>query len=1372
MTHNIVAQFSSSLNTNGTFKEYPVVVGSVFNEEYSETLDSATIILSQVAENDRLTNIKPYDFVRVFDKSTNYNPLTGKYEFDHVYLLDSFEEKENNINENIYGYTINLMSQTKFLEKIQCPNLMVSHEVKDGVIHKKTIIKKINEYMELFIPKIKFSSGDGIWSYEPLIKFDAIRNLVGTATTFLSESDYINNNPYRRQYTQDINKNYDRSVSEYSFETDLSGIATSFDSIGRKLVGIVINDITCDDSDYISKEAYMDSNWVLHFNGTRTPSAQGMDTTHFSFDLTLLGGDLGKVSVPFEIKKIIYLPSNVDTNKIEKIKLSFSGDLTFSNAYVEIGSEDRILTFHGLNDYYYGIYPNVRTSTTTIIYEYFSIVDSKWNKFDVPCADLPFNVPTLRQLLTTLMQQVGCIPVVKDRNLSFLDFQLNAIPFNAPANTINYIRRGLSSDSYVNSLVNISNNVLDSENEVVCETLGFRNYSEDLLKQQGGLKLETKLPIYKVNNLILNFLGTAYVSFPSINKTRLGDGTLSSNFWECHLKDYVTDNKYDDVIRNYNSNKLLRMENPVDDIANCVLSITRDAPESGNNDTIEIKIRCYPMYLSNSKFHAYRVNDNRYYRTHSGTISDTSADNDNETYTVTSSSDLFNIFFNRGTGANADNAFVIVEIIFHYETINGEQKTVSGMKFVDSTFSTTKRTTSAFKIDITPLLVEQSIRGMLDNNFNKMVSNYEAGKINTLEDLAKYVYGTIGYSIGSNSISGFSEIYTVGHTTALGWIDTSKTYIENIMNFIQSKSLFRYDEEELSDLIGQNKKYDIPYVEEDIENIYGIKNNFFQIQHPTLFTPTGIINFVTLTFNIKYQPLNSFNMSYVKTVEDIDVPLEQFDSNASGITDFDRLSIHEQEQVDRIGNETLTINQRTINYNDIQKFNNGPLKYNRDSISYIVFKRSFTINNNFFNASYIASKDAVLKDYFTSIRTKYRAYQYVDYSQSILRKEKDIVYVRIAKNYYDGDDKIWFGNLSTTRANSIKGVYNLISNIGGLSRKKLTYVCENGTNSNGAIETTKNDLSIITTSKTMALIYEQADNTGSGTYIANDDFDTSNDWNYKIGGVPQSWQIWDTETYNVAHYVCYTTYIDFYEFEDTTNPSKILELSETAMRFIIKDVVYPRLALSPIVEEEIFDIQTGDNVNLLVTSNNKGDLTRTFYKDVAERINHTVEFIYYNPNNDFIFGELFIRSCPFLLNENSTIFPNCMTTDDPGYELKEEPHEEYSIIDNITDYVELKTDGPVPYLLVKWGNSSSLGFKICNKIKRTGFYTLVRDIAILRRSSLEETESKFYFVLNDTKTDYVMSEKNGILYRRYTVKNSNENNFEMYVRKTTPIYSE
>lgn len=1272
MTNNIVAYFSCSLNIDGTFKEYRVVAGSVFNEEYSETLDSATIRLSQIPKEDRLVNIKPYDFVRVFDKSGN----TG---FDKIYLVDNFNEKEININEHIFAYTINLMSETKLLEKIQCPNVAITHKVNsDGTTTKKTIYQLIKQYMDLYVPKIKYSSDGTSWSYQPLI----------------------------------------------TYPTD----------------------------------------------------------------------------------------------------------------------------------------PN----------------SAFYKKFDYTAADMGFGSPTLRQLLTTIMQQVGCIPTVHNRVLGFLDFQDDAEPFGngdyTVNNTVNLISRSLSSDSFVNNLVNISSNVLDSGNEVISETLCFRDKNTVLLKQKENLYLETSFPIYKVNKCLFHAPGkyTGYISssygcfyvgtagaYPALyyNQNTISDGTATVTF-SCN---FVNSSYYNVSIFNHK-----------------IYFLGRDTT-TGNY-----------YIISDAAFNDF-VLDSSTTSQHTETYDSMQVTTQNRSFTFSDLSSNIVGFFISGqfSGDNGVHSFAFVKFddaddnIYYWNVRASdnipyghgpdyvEHAAVAGYKMLFSGLRTW---------DITRLVVENGVRQLLERDFTKMNQQLAANKLNDytvdkVEYLSKYVYGTVGYSIGSKQISGFSDVYNVGSTTMLGWITKEYTYIENILNILQYD--FFCEEEILLNKFEFFKYMPITFgISNATVNYPSILSRgtlidyVFNYYNPTNNSFSGSPFFSSCFVDLYYQPLNSFNLAYSKSKEDIDVPLQQYDGNASGLTDFDRLSIHEQEQVDRVGNETLSINQRTNNFADIQKFDNGPLIFmddtNRDGsintgdkgIEYIIFKYSYTIKNNCFDVSYIGAKDAVLKNYFTSIRTKYRAYQYVDYSQSTLRKERDTFYIRISSDWYRGDDKIWLGNYQNGSGNQFTDVGCFMYDLSNGTKNPVSYECENDTGLiyNGLAgttsenQTTKNSVSLITTNNMMGIVYEHVDNVGAGPYIA----DITNDQN--LGGIPQSWQIWGSD-YSTKHLVSYVSYIDFYS----------MGTNETADVNEVKDYI-SRWQKAPIVDDDFIDLTSSDYNIFSVCDDNSvepnGDipdgLKRTFYKDDAECINHTVQFIYYAPNNDVLFGEDFISGTPvvgrfnnrfyrvygsndFELNVEShnipsgdTLLANRETTatfslnksnidqgpTGQGFQ-KYYVHLEYNIptelvatkdkftirtndvqvsgatlvsgepfevayddyaklitismyitsgdVTNLhisvpytyledesfcNDYIRFSTEAypgsvPLDRYNVVWHGYKAI--KLCSYDYDT---QKIKDIVVFKNPNDGTLATTFFFTINDTKTDYVLSSQNNILYRRYLVRTS------------------
>lgn len=171
-------------------KVYPLVQGATFSDEFNETLDSGSIIISNVSKLD----IKPYDDVIVFDSqkidvkgwSKRYNDLGGKPKFFYKHLLihqisreetflgnetGEFDEFGQPIVENIrYEYKIELCSETKKLETIQLPNVSVTQPVKEA--RRKTVKELALQFLEVYNIKEKIANNDGTYKLVNKYEFD------------------------------------------------------------------------------------------------------------------------------------------------------------------------------------------------------------------------------------------------------------------------------------------------------------------------------------------------------------------------------------------------------------------------------------------------------------------------------------------------------------------------------------------------------------------------------------------------------------------------------------------------------------------------------------------------------------------------------------------------------------------------------------------------------------------------------------------------------------------------------------------------------------------------------------------------------------------------------------------------------------------------------------------------------------------------------------------------------------------------------------------------------------------------------------------------------------------------------------------------
>ena len=882
-------------------KDYHVVSGAVYNEEYNETLDSLAIVLDNVAKADRL-QIHPYDFVRVQN-------IGDGLPFNVEMLVDNWVESEENIAQHIYKYQINLMSETKLLEKTQCPNIAITHSEIEG---KKDIFEKISQFFQLYVPKVKMKASDTKWAYKHLYELD---------------------------------------------------------------------------------EA--------------------------------------------------------------SLKAKFQG---------------------------------------------------------VPCADMTMQMPTLRQLFTNLMSQVGCIPVIKERKLTYLDLAKEATTFDIGAKGVNKVQRSNSSDSYVNALESQNDQLLDTDNKIISETLGFRDRNNVIIKQTENLKLETSFPIYKVNKFTLRM--------PS---------QIASFFYT----------------RNVNYNK-----EPTNELPRFTIEVSSDRKSillkynglSGVTYHIEMPTIVYVGLRKDQEPTYVNVNNYDDFDVQGGSIV-------TKSYALPSgvSTNDYMWFKSKCNGKQMNVRLLAIDDIILLNVDNENVQVTQGLS----------NTYGYLKNDLTQNIVENGKRKLLDTDYRTMP---KTASETSVQEVAKWVYGTIGYSIGTKTISGFSQTYSFKNV----WWEESKTYFENIANLIINGDR-KYGSEHFDDaLISKWRKH------------LGGYDGILELR-ATAYSST----FASSIFDIEYQPLNSVTFKTYK--EETPIEYTQLDGTASGLTDFDRFSKNLQEKVDRLGNEVMSINQTTDEATSLQSLNS-------DYDDHICFKRTIALANNYVQATYALSKDYVIKNYFTSITTKYRAYEHVDYSQSTLRKEHKNVFVTIDTENHQGE--------SDTIAFYEEPVVTFLKGLLPYEKGKgLRYAIEQGESEDGALETAKYDLSAVTCDNAILLSYESPDNVGAGSYLKSPFVDTD------LGGVTQTNQIWGKK-YNEKRFVGFVDYLPYYE-------STGADLFNKAC----KTPLYP------------------DNAEAIenVVMSSKGEWVQ--YKDEAERINMSVQLTYVNKASEYLaFTEELLKNMPYIDN--------------------------------------------------------------------------------------------------------------------------------------------
>lgn len=119
-----------TITINGKDYSKHLINGYTIKETLTEELDSANIILSCVEK----TNFDPFDKVLINEHGHNY-----------AFIVDTYVENKISNNPELYEYNIQLISETKVLERIILPNLKITKPKYDSAI------KKMGNYLDFLL---------------------------------------------------------------------------------------------------------------------------------------------------------------------------------------------------------------------------------------------------------------------------------------------------------------------------------------------------------------------------------------------------------------------------------------------------------------------------------------------------------------------------------------------------------------------------------------------------------------------------------------------------------------------------------------------------------------------------------------------------------------------------------------------------------------------------------------------------------------------------------------------------------------------------------------------------------------------------------------------------------------------------------------------------------------------------------------------------------------------------------------------------------------------------------------------------------------------------------------------------------------------
>lgn len=318
------------------------------------------------------------------------------------------------------------------------------------------------------------------------------------------------------------------------------------------------------------------------------------------------------------------------------------------------------------------------------------------------------------------------------------------------------------------------------------------------------------------------------------------------------------------------------------------------------------------------------------------------------------------------------------------------------------------------QFDITDFIVEAQYRNLLNPTYTTTTlpnpnRTNETTKQQSIQNAVQYQIMTLAFNRGQKNIDGWGygwSFYDPGSTLgALGWVQTQLTFLENLINFLGY--LYPYgqgrDANDVQNLLPGNwtladSGNEPSSWQNDYLPSFVIAPN--QGRGQSNDTSSLTMKLKSLLFKLDYQPLSSARVKINKKGEFNEEYATTDNQNTSMVvleTDGDNC-LH---KIARMANELLQINGR---YTDLSHL--LPLgAMNEDG--YVIFKRTYSIYGNEIKANYAATKNYILKNYFTSIYAKVRNKTFMGVNESSTRNENNSLNIIMSKTeLYNDVEKI------------------------------------------------------------------------------------------------------------------------------------------------------------------------------------------------------------------------------------------------------------------------------------------------------------------------------------------------------------------------------
>lgn len=294
----------------------------------------------------------------------------------------------------------------------------------------------------------------------------------------------------------------------------------------------------------------------------------------------------------------------------------------------------------------------------------------------------------------------------------------------------------------------------------------------------------------------------------------------------------------------------------------------------------------------------------------------------------------------------------------------------------------------------------------------------------SLAEMKDCYYYTLAYSIGSNLITGFGEMFSYLSSDGLSTWDSNECIIRNLVNRLDK--MFPYGVDGKADLAQKLQQYLIdnqgtePYWTTQMDDVYVDTTAKFKGFKAGLnednWVPDGTVPSIFLdykegdpaklqgdsivikglTFEIDYEGF--YNGAIVTNKETYKKQIMKVDNQSDSMPILDVDGIAKERKIEKMSNKMYTITARYTNWDDVQNIGTilkiGGEEENQDDIEeIIIYHRDISLYDNCIDVVYYGQESFVLKNFYTSVFAKQRLYNVLDYGNSITRAEniKDII---------------------------------------------------------------------------------------------------------------------------------------------------------------------------------------------------------------------------------------------------------------------------------------------------------------------------------------------------------------------------------------------